>query len=87
MRENKLSCKHNYTMIDRSIYKGTAQYIRCTIMCLRAGTINFPSGAIGKLMVLAVPIIKHFRVGKHTELCYSKLYCIFILNSISVILG
>ena len=34
-------------------------------MCLKTGTpkiINFPFGTNGKLMVLGVPIFKHFRV-------------------------
>ena len=34
-------------------------------MCLYVGTpknINFPFGTNGKLMVLGVPILKHFRV-------------------------
>ena len=36
------------------------------IMCLNIGTsktINFPFGTHGKLMVLGVPILKHFRVN------------------------
>ena len=35
------------------------------IMCLNIGTpkiINFPFGTNGKLMVLGVPVFKHFRV-------------------------
>ena len=35
-------------------------------MCLNTGTpkiINFPFGTNGKLMVLGVPIFKHFRVS------------------------
>ena len=35
-------------------------------MCSNIGTpkiINFPFGTNGKLMVLGVPILKHFRVG------------------------
>ena len=34
-------------------------------MCLNIGTlktVNFPFGTNGKLMVLGVPILKHFRV-------------------------
>ena len=43
-------------------------------MCSKGGTtktINFPFGTNGKLMVLGVPILKHFRVVfiKH-HLCY-----------------
>ena len=36
-----------------------------TVMCSNIGTpktINFPFGTNGKLMVLGVPILKHFRV-------------------------
>ena len=36
------------------------------MMCLTIGTpkiVNFPFGTNGKLMVLGVPILKHFRVS------------------------
>ena len=54
--------------------KRKIKYLRCPktwahysliIMCSNIGTpkiINFPFGTNGKLMVLGVPIFKHFRV-------------------------
>ena len=59
-------------------------------MCSNVGTskiINFPFGTNGKLMVLGVPILKHFRVVKfansvdpdeaaHYELAHLDLHCL-----------
>ena len=44
-----------------------------TLMCLNIGTpqnVNFPFGTNGKLMVLGVPILKHFKVHK---ICLTEL--------------
>ena len=50
-------------------------------MCLNIETpknINFPLETNGKLMVLGVPILKHFRVLMHV---FSKLFAVFLAAS------
>ena len=53
------------------ISKGILGLIRDTLKCLRIGTpktINFPFVPNGKLMMIGVPIFKHFRaLGKSWE--------------------
>ena len=47
-------------------------------MCLNIGTpknVNFPFETNGKLMVLGVPILKHFRVHMHKAHCYQQDCC------------
>ena len=49
------------------------------MMCLIMGhlkSINFPFGTNGKLMVLGVPILKHFRVDYKIQklMCYEASY-------------
>ena len=48
-----------------------------TLLCLDIGTpkiVNFPFGTNGKLMVLGVPILKHFRVCYDGEVSFFQFY-------------
>ena len=58
-------------------------------MCLNIGTlktVNFPFGTNGKLMVLGVPILKHFSIYKDILFCdaadvaVAKMYLCFKYN-------
>ena len=63
-KNNKLSIVSNGKLIIFRCPKIWANYI-LTIFSLNVGTpttINFPFGTNEKLMVLSVPILKHFRV-------------------------
>ena len=51
--------------------------MKVTLKCLSIGTpktINFPFVPNGKLMFLGVPVLKHFRVGQDSIVCFQIPY-------------
>ena len=59
------------------------EYYSLIMMCLNTGTPknhHFPSGTNGKVMVLGVPILKHFRV---IGVCYFHFFGVFLISKVS----
>ena len=57
--------------MENSLFSGVPKFRQSTASLQCAGilghlkTINFPFETNGKLMILGVPILKHFRVAHH----------------------
>ena len=57
--------------MENSLFSGVPKFRQSTV-CLNIGTpknINFPFETNGKLMILGVPILKHFRVSSSSSRC------------------